>query len=83
MRKWGSWILLDDGRLLQCKFHSKVAAIVQVAQVRTMAEIPQAMEVCYNLHAIGPMDLIHLAAALIEIVGEREPANKFFGERGL
>jgi hypothetical protein len=67
MRKWGNWSL--DGAILT---HHKTGGRVSIALVRTLAEIPQAMEVQYNLHAIGPMDLIHLAAALIEIVGERE-----------
>ena len=67
MRKWGRW-RLDDGRLI----HTGTGGSVALAQVRTPADIAPAMEVAYNLHAIGPMDLIHLAAALIEIVGERE-----------
>ncbi len=68
MRKWGNWI--EDGAVL---LHRKSGGRVSPALVRTMADIPAAMEVAYNLHAIGPMDLIHLAAALIEIVGERKP----------
>ena len=67
MRKWGNWIF--DGDML---VHRKTGGRVSPALVRTMADIPAAMEVAYNLHAIGPMDLIHLAAALIEIVGERQ-----------
>ena len=73
MRRWGQWsydgVFAEPGAVL---IHRKTGAIVTLAQVRSLAEIPQAMEVAYNLHAIGPMDLIHLAAALIEIVGERE-----------
>ena len=66
MRKWGNWI--EDGAIL---IHRNTGGRVSVALVRNLRDIPAAMEVAYNLHAIGPMDLIHLAAALIEIVGER------------
>ena len=72
MRKWGNWsydgVFSEPGAVL---VHRKTGGRVSTALVRTLSEIPQAMEVAYNLHAIGPMDLIHLAAALIEIVGER------------
>ena len=67
MRRWGKWVL-DNQKLI----HQRTGGVVELSQVRSLAEIPQAMEVAYNLHAIGPMDLIHLAAALIEIVGERQ-----------
>jgi len=67
MRRWGKWVL-DNQKLI----HQRTGGVVALSQVRSLAEIPQAMEVAYNLHAIGPMDLIHLAAALIEIVGERQ-----------
>lgn len=59
---------MDNQKLI----HQRTGGVVALSQVRSLAEIPQAMEVAYNLHAIGPMDLIHLAAALIEIVGERQ-----------
>ena len=67
MRKWGNWI--EDGAIL---IHRKTGGRVSVALVRNLRDIPAAMEVAYNLHAIGPMDLIHLAAALIELLSERE-----------
>lgn len=67
MRKWGNWT--EDGAVL---VHRKNGGRVSVSLVRDLKDIPAAMEVAYNLHAIGPMDLIHLAAALIEIVGERQ-----------
>jgi hypothetical protein len=73
MRRWGNWnydgVFAETGAML---VHRKAGATVPLAQVRSMAEIPQAMEVAYHMCAIGPMDLIHLAAALIEIVGERK-----------
>lgn len=68
MRKWGQWTE-DGGKLV----HGKTGGRISVALVRTLADIPAAMEVAYNLHAIGPVDLIRLAAALIEIIGERKP----------
>ena len=67
MRKWGGWT--EDGAILT---HRKSVGRVSTALVRNMRDIPAAMEVAYNLHAIGPLDLIHLAAALIELLSERE-----------
>ena len=73
MRRWGNWsydgIFAEPGGVL---LHRKTGGRVSVSLVRDLKDIPAAMEVAYNLHAIGPLDLIHLAAALIEIVGERE-----------
>ena len=69
MRKWGQW-----QETASTLVHRKVGASVVLAQVRDLADIPAAMEVAYHLHPLGPLDLIHLAAALIEIVEERRNA---------
>ena len=63
MRKWGNWI--EDGAIL---IHRKTGGRVSVALVRTMHDIPGAMEGAgeYALH--DKTDMIWLAAALLAVL---------------
>ena len=68
--QWGRWKLVPGGDGL---IHTKTGCIVIVAQVRTMHDIPGAMEAAgeYALH--DKTDMIWLAAALLAVIGERKP----------
>jgi hypothetical protein len=72
MRRWGYWIYQPEHSRL---VHGKSGAWVDAAHVRAYREIPGAVEHMSNDHTCDRQDILHLVAALIDIIGDREHAR--------
>jgi hypothetical protein len=73
MKRYGNWQLIPSGERL---VHVKTGCIVVLAQVRSLDEIAAAMEEPSEWALHSMKDMVHLAGALIEILGGREKGRR-------
>ena len=66
---FGHWRISADGMRI---VHLKSGAAVYVSQVRHYREIPGAVEHACEAQTLDRQDVLHLVAALIEVLSERE-----------